>query len=86
MLSYVKHKIKREFQEFVILLKSVPSVLLSLFILSIVLMILLANKSIDIPLDWLALDCGITVSWLTFMTMDILTKHFGHKAATARTL
>ncbi len=78
----MKHKIQREFQEFVILLKSVPSVLLSLFILSIVLMNLLANKSIDIPLDWLALDCGIIVSWLTFMTMDILTKHFGPKAAT----
>ncbi len=58
----MKHKIQREFQEFVILLKSVPSVLLSLFILSIVLMNLLANKSIDIPLDWLALDCGIIVS------------------------
>ena len=72
--SDVKHKIKREFQEFVILLKSVPSVLLSLFILSIVLMNSLANKSIDIPLDWLALDCGIIVSWLTFYDNGYIDK------------
>ena len=78
----MRQKIKREFQEFLVLLKSVPPVLLSLFVLSIVLMNLLANKSINIPLDWLALDCGIIVSWLTFLTMDVLTKHFGPKAAT----
>jgi len=33
--------------------------------------------------DWLALDCGILFSWLTFLCMDILTQGFGPKAATA---
>ncbi len=75
-------RIKREFREFVILLKSVPSVLFALFILSIFAMNLLANKSINLPVNWLALDCGIIVSWVAFLTMDMLTKHFGPKAAT----
>ena len=43
---------------------------------------LLANKSISLPVDWLALDCGIAVSWFAFLTMDVVTKHFGPKAAT----
>ncbi|MCM1195415.1 MAG: VUT family protein [Corallococcus sp.] len=75
-------RLKKEFREFVVLLKSVPPVSFSLFVLSIVAMNLLANKSIDIPVDFLALDCGITVSWIAFLSMDVLTKHFGPKAAT----
>lgn len=74
-------KIKKEFKEFFILLRSVPPVSFSLFILSVAAMNLLANKSIDIPVDWLALDCGIIVSWIAFLTMDVLTKHYGPKAA-----
>lgn len=74
-------KIKKEFAEFFILLRSVPPVSLTLFVLAVAAMNLLANKSIDIPVDWLALDCGIIVSWVAFLTMDVLTKHFGPKAA-----
>lgn len=43
---------------------------------------LLANKSLSLPFEWLALDAGFVVSWIAFLTMDILTKHFGPKAAT----
>lgn len=68
------------------LLKNVPPLVLVLFIMSVFSMNLLANKSIDIPLNWLALDCGIIVSWFAFFTMDILTKHFGPKAATQITV
>lgn len=75
-------KIKKEFKEFIILLRSVPAVSLTLFILSVTAMNLLANKSIKLPVDRLALDCGIVVSWIAFLSMDILTKHFGPKAAT----
>lgn len=74
-------KIKKEFSEFFILLRSVPPVSLALFVLAVATMNLLANKSINIPVDWLALDCGIIVSWVAFLTMDVLTKHFGPKAA-----
>lgn len=74
-------KIKKEFAEFFILLRSVPPVSLTLFVLAVTAMNLLANKSINLPVDWLALDCGIIVSWAAFLTMDVLTKHFGPKAA-----
>ena len=82
----LKQTIKREWNEFRTLLKSVPTLVVVLFILSVFAMNLLANKSIDIPVDWLALDSGIIVSWFAFFTMDVLTKHFGPKAATQITV
>ncbi len=78
--------LKKEWAEFVLLVKAVPSILIALFSISVFSMNLLANKSINIPFDWLALDCGIIVSWFAFFTMDILTKHFGPKAATEITI
>ena len=74
---------KRKMAEFRRLLRTVPPMPAALLILSVVGMNLLANKSIDTGVDWLALDCGILFSWLTFMTMDILTQSCGPKAATA---
>jgi uncharacterized integral membrane protein (TIGR00697 family) len=41
---------------------------------------LLANKTL-VQLSWIALDGGILISWLSFMCMDIITKHFGPKAS-----
>ncbi|MDE6411440.1 MAG: VUT family protein [Clostridia bacterium] len=78
--------LKKEWKEFRVLLKSVPALVVVFFVLSVFSMNLLANKSIDIPVEWLALDCGIIVSWFAFFTMDILTKHFGPKAATQITV
>lgn len=75
-------KIKSDFYEFALLLKSIPALLMTLFVMSIFAMNLLANKSIDLPFGWLALDCGIIVSWFAFLTMDIITTRFGPKAAT----
>ena len=75
-------KIKREIYEIKILLRSVPSTILTLFAVSVIAMNLLANKSVNLPVDWLALDCGIIVSWVSFLSMDIITNHFGPKAAT----
>lgn len=82
----IKQRIKKEWRSFGVLLKNVPALVVTLFILSVFSMNLLANKSIDLPVDWLALDCGIIVSWFAFFTMDILTKHFGPKAATELTV
>lgn len=73
--------IKRELDEARVLFRSIPSVVLALFSVSVILMNLLANKSISLPLDWLALDCGIIVSWISFLSIDVITKHFGPKAA-----
>ena len=64
------------------LIKDVPPVIVTLLVLSVVGMNLLANKSINTGVSWLALDCGILFSWLTFLSMDVLTRCFGPKAAT----
>lgn len=75
-------RIKTFFSDFLVLLRSVPPLAFSFFLLSVFSMNLLANKSIDLPLSWLALDCGIVVSWISFLCMDVLTRHFGPRAAT----
>ncbi len=77
-------RIKKYFDDLKLLLKSVPATVVSLFVIAVFAMNLLANKSIDTGSlsSWLALDCGIIVSWVAFLCMDILTKHFGPKAAT----
>lgn len=64
------------------LLQKVHPLVISLMILSVVGMNLLANKSINTGVEWLALDCGIIFSWLIFLTMDILTHCYGPRAAT----
>lgn len=75
-------KFSQTIEEFKILLRSIPSFMLALFVLAVIAMNLLANKSINLPIQWLALDCGIIFSWIAFLTMDIMTKHFGPKVAT----
>ena len=73
--------IKRFFQELALLLRSIPAGLTALLAIAVVCMNLLANKSIDLGLDWLALDCGILFSWVLFFVMDIITRRYGVRAA-----
>ena len=72
--------IKRERRETALLLKSIPATVVSLFAVSVICMNLLANKTL-VQRSWIALDGGILISWLSFMCMDIITKHFGPKAS-----
>lgn len=75
-------KLRGELYELGLLFRNLPPLLFSVFVISVITMNLLANKSISLPFDWLALDCGIIVSWISFLSMDVITKHFGPKAAT----
>ncbi len=68
------------------LLDTVNPIVFTLMVLAVVSMNLLANKSINTGLDWLALDCGILFSWLIFLAMDVMTHCYGPKAATAGSL
>ena len=79
-MQKIKAWIKREKEETSILLRCIPSVVVTLFVVSVISMNLLANKTL-LQLDWIALDGGILISWLSFMCMDIITKHFGPKAS-----
>lgn len=70
-----------EWHETQILLRSIPVTVVTLFVVSVICMNLLANKTL-LQLPWIALDGGILISWLSFMCMDIVTKHFGPRAST----
>lgn len=73
------------------LLRSIPSLVVALFILSVVAMNLLANREL-VKWEWvkegpfagigLGLDCGFTLSWISFLCMDMICKRFGPKAST----
>ena len=76
----MKNRLLKEKEELGILLRSIPATVVTLFVVSVVCMNLLANKTL-LQLDWIALDGGILISWLSFMCMDIITKHFGPKAS-----
>lgn len=84
-MSKVTNYLKKEKKSFVILLRSVPATVVTLLVVSVVSMNLLANKTL-LQLEWIALDGGILISWLSFMCMDMVTKHFGPKAANRLTV
>lgn len=79
-MTKLKDLIRREKQGFEILLRCVPATVVTLFVVSVICMNLLANKTL-VQLPWIALDGGVLISWLSFMCMDIITKHFGPKAS-----
>ncbi|MBR6350963.1 MAG: hypothetical protein IKR93_01405, partial [Firmicutes bacterium] len=60
------------------LLRSIPSSVTALFIFAVVTMNLLSRITL-LSLPWLALNAGILISWLSFLLLDIVTKHFGAK-------
>lgn len=78
--STIRAWLKREKAETELLLRCIPSTVVSLFVVSVICMNLLANKTL-VQTGWIALDGGILISWLSFMCMDIITKYFGPKAS-----
>lgn len=72
--------LRRQREETAILLRCVPATVVSLFVASIICMNLLANKTL-VQTWYIALDGGILISWLSFMCMDVITKHFGPRAS-----
>ena len=79
-MNKLKKWLADELKETEILLRAIPATVVTLFVVSVICMNLLANKTL-LQLDWIALDGGILISWLSFMCMDIITKHFGPKAS-----
>jgi len=80
-----KEVLKDHLMETKLLFRSIPSPVVALFVISVVTMNLLANKTI-LQLDWIALDGGILVSWLSFLCMDTITKHYGPRASNKTTI
>lgn len=72
---------KKLFTEVKDTMRAIPGIVTAVFLLSVVAMNLLANKSI-FNLPWLASTAGIFVSWISFLCMDAVCKRFGARAAT----
>ena len=68
--------VRGQMQDFRILLRNIPSLVLSVFILSLVCANLLANKEL-ISTKYVVLDCGFFFSWIMFLCMDIICKRWG---------
>ena len=73
--------IKKELKDYKNLLRAIPSIIITLFVVSVIAMNLLANKEL-FSSEYFALDCGFALSWISYLCMDIICKRCGAKAAT----
>lgn len=80
-MEKIKAWLSREAKETKALMQGIPALTMVLFVISVIGMNLLANKSINTGVSWLALDAGMLISWLSFLTMDVTVKRFGPKAS-----
>lgn len=72
--------LSNEWKQFKLLLRSIPAICMVFFVASLIGMNLLANKEL-LSISWLSLDCGFTMSWISFLAMDMIVKRFGPKAS-----
>ena len=74
------HRLAKLRREYTILLRSIPSTVIALFVLSVVLMNLLAGRELYRS-DYFCLNTGLALSWISFLCMDCICKRFGAKAS-----
>lgn len=79
-MNKIKSMIQTQIDDYRVLMRSVPPLVMMFLAISTTLMNLMAQKEL-LNISWLALDCGFLLSWLSFLYMDMLTKRFGAKAA-----
>lgn len=80
MFFSMKKNLSQIFIDYKMLLRSIPSLTITVFILSVVCANLMANKEL-INNGYVALDCGFVFSWIMFLCMDVICKHWGAKAS-----
>ena len=79
-MSKIKTIIVNEVKDYKLLLRNAPTVTMIFFVLSVVFMNIFAGKEL-LNINYLALDCGFLLSWMSFLCMDMLTKRYGAKPA-----
>ncbi|MCR5218712.1 VUT family protein [Treponema sp.] len=79
-MSTFKRRVAQEFNDIKILLRNIPSITVTVFILSVVCANLMANKEL-LNVGYVALDCGFAFSWIMFLCMDVICKRYGPKAS-----
>lgn len=72
--------LRSELKDYRILLRNVPSMVISVFILSVVCMNLVAGKEL-FSSKYFCINCGLALSWISFLCMDCICKRFGAKAS-----
>lgn len=72
--------ISEEWKDLKLLLRSIPSLTITFFVLSVVCANLMANKEL-VNYKYVALDCGFVFSWIMFLCMDVICKRWGAKAS-----
>ncbi len=78
-------RLRQKIYDFQLLLRNIPGLLTTTFVVSVVVMNFLANKEL-VSFPYLALDCGVFMSWISFLCMDIICRHFGPKAGVKITI
>jgi len=63
-----------------VLLRSIPGIVTALFVTSVVVMNLMASKVI-VQTKYLGITGGLLLSWIPFLTMDVVVKVYGVRAA-----
>ena len=76
-MSKIKTIIVNEVKDYKLLLRNAPTVTMIFFVLSVVFMNIFAGKEL-LNINYLALDCGFLLSWMSFLCMDMLTKRLHH--------
>lgn len=74
-------KFKSIIDDYKLLLRCLPTMVTVIFVLSVVLMNLMANKIIFQISDIAAGDGGFLLSWIPFLCMDSVTKRYGARAS-----
>lgn len=69
-----------DFQDWKNLFRSIPSILVGVFLIAILGMNLLANKFLLVGGSWMSVTWGLLLSAIPFLVCDIVTKTYGAKA------
>lgn len=80
MVETLGDRIKNGISEFRVRLRSIPSVVVTLFVLSVVFMNVFGSRELYNS-TYFCLNTGILFSWIPFICMDCVVKRFGAKAA-----
>ena len=80
MMKNIIKQFKYELEDYKILLRNVPALVVVFFAMSCIGMNIFAQKEL-LNIKYLALDCGFLLSWMSFLCMDVIAKWFGARAA-----
>ena len=72
--------IKNELRDYKVLLRNVPSMVITIFVLSVVCMNLMASKELYSS-KYFCINSVLALSWISFLCMDCVCKRFGARAA-----